>query len=157
MVSARKIAANRRNAAKSTGPRSEAAKRRTRHNAGRHGLAAEIVLDADRLTRVEALARELAGRTSDFTTLELARTIARAELDLEQIRRLKTALVNTAASSKAIAKKLGEVRPDPLTGAIAKVSSELAKINRYERRAASRRDRAVRDLITGLSQGRPGE
>jgi hypothetical protein len=116
-----------------------------------------MVLDADRLARVEALARELAGGTSDFITLEFARAIARAELDLEQIRRLKAALVNTAASSRAIAKKPGEVPSDPLTGALAKVSSELAKIDRYERRALNRRDQAVRDLIAELSQGGPGE
>ena len=39
MTSARKIAANRRNAVKSTGPRGAAAKHRTRRNAERHGLA----------------------------------------------------------------------------------------------------------------------
>jgi hypothetical protein len=148
MTSARKIAANRRNAAKSTGPRRAAAKRRTRRNAERHGLAARIVFDADRLVRVEALAQELVGATSDFTTLELARAIARAELDLEQIRRLKAALINAAASSIAIAKTRGEVTPDPLAAAIGQVLPELIKIDRYERQTAVRRDGALRGLIS---------
>ncbi|HEY6618090.1 MAG TPA: hypothetical protein VIY68_00965 [Steroidobacteraceae bacterium] len=110
MPSARKIAANRRNAVKSTGPRGAAAKRRTRRNAERHGLAARIAYDADRLARVEALAQELAGTTSDFIIVELARAIARAELDIEQIHRLKAGLINTAASAIAIATTRGEAR-----------------------------------------------
>lgn len=148
MTSARKIAANRRNALKSTGPRGAAAKHRTRRNAERHGLAARITYDADRLARVESLAQELAGATSDFITLELARAIARAELDIEQIHRVKAGLINTAASSMTIATTRGEaLTPDPLAAAIAQVLPELVKIDRYERQAAVRRDRALRDLL----------
>jgi len=46
MTSFRQIEANRRNALSSTGPRTEDGKRRTRHNAVRHGLTAEIVVVA---------------------------------------------------------------------------------------------------------------
>ena len=46
------------------------------------------------LLRVDAMAAELVGGASDFTSMELARAIARAELDLEQIRRLKAGLIN---------------------------------------------------------------
>jgi hypothetical protein len=147
MASARKIAANRRNAAKSTGPRQETAKRRTRRNALRHGLAARIAFDPGRPARVESLAREFVGSASDFTTIELARALARAELDLEQIGRLKAGLVNSAASSMTIAKTPGEAVPAPLTAAIAQVLPELTKIDRYERQAVARRDRALRDLM----------
>jgi hypothetical protein len=44
MTSARQIAANRRNAAKSTGPKSAQGKGRSRRNAFRHGLTAETVI-----------------------------------------------------------------------------------------------------------------
>jgi hypothetical protein len=44
MASVRQIAANRRNARSSTGPRTEAGKERSRANAIRHGLTAETVL-----------------------------------------------------------------------------------------------------------------
>jgi len=51
MTSFRQIEANRCNALKSTGPRSEAGKRVSRRNAVRHGLTAETVIgtleDAD--------------------------------------------------------------------------------------------------------------
>jgi hypothetical protein len=42
MASERKIAANRRNAQKSTGPRSDAGKKRSSRNAYRPGLAAGV-------------------------------------------------------------------------------------------------------------------
>jgi hypothetical protein len=46
MTSFRQIAANRRNASKSTGPTTEEGKQRSRFNAVRHGLTAETVIGA---------------------------------------------------------------------------------------------------------------
>jgi hypothetical protein len=46
MTSYRQIEANRRNALKSTGPRTEAGKQSSRRNAVRHGLTAETVIGA---------------------------------------------------------------------------------------------------------------
>jgi len=45
MTSVRQLEANRRNALKSTGPRSEAGKRVSRRNALRHGFTAETVIE----------------------------------------------------------------------------------------------------------------
>jgi hypothetical protein len=45
MTSFRQIEANRRNASRSTGPRTEEGKRQSRRNALRHGLTAETVID----------------------------------------------------------------------------------------------------------------
>ena len=44
MTSFPQIEANRRNALRSTGPKTEDGKRRSRHNAVRHGLTAETVI-----------------------------------------------------------------------------------------------------------------
>jgi hypothetical protein len=44
MTTLKQIAANRRNAAKSTGPTTEEGKQRSRCNALRHGLTAETVI-----------------------------------------------------------------------------------------------------------------
>src|SRR5215472_10692703 len=46
MTSYRQIEANRRNALKSTGPRTEAGKEASRRNAVRHGLTAETIIGA---------------------------------------------------------------------------------------------------------------
>jgi hypothetical protein len=45
MASFSQIEANRRNALRSTGPKTEAGKRRSRRNAIRHGLTAETVIE----------------------------------------------------------------------------------------------------------------
>ena len=132
-------------------PAREVAKDRTRRNAERHGLAARIVFDADRAVRIETLAREIAGAVSDYTSIASARVIARAEFDLQQIRHIKVGLVSAAASPATTSKR----RTSHRTAAIARVLPELLKIERYERQAASRRDRAVRDLVNvndGLSR-----
>ena len=59
MASERQIAANRQNAKKSTGPKTDAGKQRSRQNAFRHGLTAQTVIwlveDADQYTDLEAL------------------------------------------------------------------------------------------------------
>jgi hypothetical protein len=89
----RQIAANRRNARKSTGPRSSAAKRRTRRNSYRHGLTASVFSNAERTKRIERLARKIAGKATDVVMLEYARDAAQAEFDLARIRRVKVALI----------------------------------------------------------------
>jgi hypothetical protein len=173
MASERQIAANRRNARKSTGPRSGAGKNRSSRNAYRHGLALSIASTAAFAKQLDKLVREIAGDTKDAIMLERARAIAQAELDLAQVRRVKVALIERASA-------FGELDPPTLTvtqivrlfnafvrgrpivpepidasatmpphepdrsaEAIRRVLPELRKLNRYERRAAARRDRAV--------------
>src|SRR5664279_5487570 len=59
MATEKQIAANRRNARKSTGPRTERGKERSRQNAYRHGLTAQTVIsiveNADEYTDLESL------------------------------------------------------------------------------------------------------
>ena len=62
MTSACKIAANRRNAARSTGPRSAEGKMRARRNALKHGLATHACPDPAHAVEIERLAKALAGQ-----------------------------------------------------------------------------------------------
>src|SRR6516225_676416 len=64
MTSYRQIEANRRNALKSTGPKTEAGKQASLRNAVRHGLTAETVIDA--LEDAEDYKAFEAGITADY-------------------------------------------------------------------------------------------
>src|SRR5262245_41493579 len=184
MASDRQITANRRNARKSTGPRSGAGRKRASRNAYRHGLTLSIVSIKEYAKQLETLARKISGETKDAVKLERARAIAQAELELARVRRAKVALIERASS-------LGELDPPQLTAAgsirlldvrgrdinavnavlqgsdinsseasasmpsqepqrsaeaVRRVLPELRKLDRYERRAAAQRDRAVLNL-----------
>ena len=91
MASDRKIAANRRNACRSTGPRSRGGKQRAGRNSFRHGLS--ISSSASCAAEAEPLARQIAGDTNNAIILERARAVAYAELDLARVQRAKIALI----------------------------------------------------------------
>jgi hypothetical protein len=162
MASERQIAANRRNAANSTGPRSSAGKSRASRNAYRHGLSVSVGASAPLASELEKRARQIAGNTDDTFTLELAREIAQAELDLARVRRAKVAIIERAQALAAADRPQVSVsqvnvspratvaqgdattaQPDRSAEAIRRVLPDLRKLDRYERGAAARRDRAA--------------
>jgi hypothetical protein len=175
MTSERQIAANRRNARKSTGPRSSAGKKRASRNAYRHGLTLSITSTAAYAKQLDKLVREIAGDTEDPILLDRARAIAQAELELARARRAKLALIERACAfgeldpTRSLSSMTRIIRllnafypgrvalpkpsdssatmpsqePERSAEAIRRVLPELRKLNRYERRAAARRDRAV--------------
>jgi hypothetical protein len=148
MTSAAKIAANRRNAQRSTGPRSAAAKARVSRNALRHGLASRKGQpDQAVAEQIEVLARDFAAGSGHPVEQELAHRAADAQFEIVRLRRRKIDLVNRAATK----------RPQTTTAnsgskhghaavAFAQKSKTLAAFDRYERRALSKRDRALRAL-----------
>ena len=131
MASDRQLAANRRNARKSTGPASESGKQRSRGNALRHGLA--IGADRDPLLRadVERLAQIISQARNESGVTVTDRHVALAEIDLLWIRKIRASIFeafNKSAQSLANLNQLHE---------------QLRKLDRYERRAFSRRRRAL--------------
>ena len=98
----RQIAANRRNARKSTGPRSSAAKKRTSRNAYRHGLTLSLTSSAVFAKRLDKLARKIAGDSKDEIILEHARAAAQAALDLARVRQVKIALIERVSALGAL-------------------------------------------------------
>jgi hypothetical protein len=174
MASERQIAANRRNARKSTGPRSGAGRKRASRNAYRHGLTLSITSTAAFAKQLDILVRKIAGDSEDAIVLERARAIAQAELDLARVRRAKLALIERASAfgeldapqltvtqmirilnaydrgGRLIIPKpidalatMPSQEPDRSAEAIRRLLPELRKLERYERRAAARRDRAI--------------
>jgi len=176
MISPRRIASNRRNAQQSTGPRTREGKDRSARNARRHGLATDISFDPDFGPQAEALACAIAGpRRTDPWVMQAARLVALDELDLMRIRQIRSGLlaklvqaldtageaaephsmdlVRTALRAGLRGQKdiIGFVRVQQQAHAIARMSAilmELLAIERYERRAMSRRKRILRKLET---------
>jgi hypothetical protein len=135
VTSDRKITANRNNAKKSTGPRSGAGREAARRNARRHGLAVAIGGDPAFHEDIEKLAVALSLASGTQKVSEFAREAAEATLDLARIRKVRAFLIETLCSADAAA-------PDGITD----LNGKLAKLERYERRAFSRRKRALRAM-----------
>src|ERR1700738_339078 len=93
MASERQITRNRRNANKSSGPRSAAGKKRASKNAYRHGLFSKRARTAV-TEEIEALARIIAGEVSGAIAFEHASVAAEAEVELGRIRDAKRALID---------------------------------------------------------------
>jgi len=183
MASERQIAANRRNARKSTGPHSGSGKKRASGNAYRHGLTLSITSTAAYAKQLDKLVREILGDTEDPILLERARAIAQAELELARVRRAKVALIERASAfgeldpprpSSSVTRIIrllnafcpGRValpidssatmpsqQPERSAEAVRRVLPDLRKLDRYERRAAARRERAVLELSDRIKYG----
>lgn len=175
MASDHKVAANRKNSAKSTGPRSRAGKARSRLNALRHGLATRVANDVIRAVELERLASHFAGGASE-DRVEQARVVAEAELDVLRVRSIRTALFDKAAVNpdpyfpaknltgpeKGEKSAAGETTDTNAPGdyqlsdlaragrtdaTMLDVLLDFTKLDRYERRALSRRKRAIREFL----------
>jgi hypothetical protein len=133
MPSDKQVAANRNNAKKSTGPRSTAGRETSRRNALRYGLATSIRADPVLHHDVEKLAMLLSPSENSRSICENARVAAEAQFDLQRIRRIRAVLFETLYFGKPAA-----------SDRLAKLTNELAKLERYERRAFSRRKSALR-------------
>jgi hypothetical protein len=160
-TSQRKIDANRRNARLSTGPRSRAGKARSSRNAMRHGLAGATVNRAIP-AELHELAALLAGKDSGGQRMLEACRVAEATLQVRHIRRLRANMINRAVATAGLRASCSGVsggtaagHDDPLVSlaepervalAVAAIASDLERVDRYERRALSRRKMAARRL-----------
>ena len=105
----------------------------SRNNARRHGLAIAIGSDPAFRDDIEILAKLLAGGREDV--VEFAREAAEARLDLARIRKIRPGLFwmryfnNAASTTREDRREFAE---------------QFARLERYERRAFSRRKRALR-------------
>lgn len=144
MTSAAKIEANRRNATKSTGPRSAAGKARIRKNALQHGLSVPANYSAE---DIEGVAVELARDSIDPAEQDLAMHAGEAHLELLRVRQTKVGLINGAVRRLGRDEDVQLLEQGERTSlAFAQIAKVIAALDRYERRALARRNRALRKL-----------
>ena len=124
MTSDKKISSNRKNAKKSSGPKSAKGKSRAARNALRHGLAIPVGTVAGLRDDIETLALSIARAIGTVTATELSQQAAEAQLEIFRIRKARATLFSA------------DIACDEL-------STRLASLERYERRAFSRRKRAL--------------
>ena len=132
MASDRQIVANQGNAKSSTGPRSKKGREASSQNARRHGLAVPHWIGTSVPRRHREMAELLAPSGSPLIK-EHACEAAEAELELLRIRMVRAKLFDELLFSQSIS-------PDGL----AELDDKLGKLERYERRAFSRRKTALR-------------
>lgn len=175
MSSPRKVEANRQNSRKSSGPKSARGKSRSARNARRYGLAVSIWRDSRLAAQAEAMARDIAGEGASEELVAVSRPIAEAQVDLRRIRQVRDHLLKTGldildlSSSERFAlieiyQREGKGLPitkkldlaldriwfGMMTKDVPQISSVLLRrlelMDRYERRAISRRNAAMRQL-----------
>jgi hypothetical protein len=128
MASKRQIAANRRNAKKSSGPRTADGKAWSRRNALSHGLSIASRAIPAFQEDVMLLARALSPAGKDIA--DAALIAADAEIDLLRIRKCRAALIDESRDRARLVD----------------LADKLDKLERYERRAFSRRNKALRAI-----------
>jgi hypothetical protein len=159
MTSPRKIEANRRNARASTGPKTGDGKARSARNARRHGLAVPIQSEPQAAEGIATLARELVGDNPTLQQREAATRVAEAQLDIARIRRARATFISPVVLDgvKLVSLNSADKKPDwqigdesqaaqKLVGSLAKLGKTSKALDRYERRALSRRKFAIRDF-----------
>jgi hypothetical protein len=129
VTSLKQIAANRRNATKSTGPVTAQGKARASGNAQRHGLSVPVYRASAVAADIGEFVLQLVGGAASRTEIDLARAAAVAQLELVRIRREKQLLLEVLVSGGSSAD-----------------TQAIRRLERYERRAKSHRKRALRKL-----------
>jgi hypothetical protein len=179
MTGTKKQEANRRNASKSRGPRTPAGKWRAARNAVQHGLSVASLADPSWAPEVRELADLLAHQEAPPKIRELAYLVAAAQIDIVRVSKARYELLgNTLGDDgfettwqrnkrEMIIKHKSELPPDSYQRVMtelarkpkgeekvalvfSELSEQLLRLERYERRARSRRRKAIRafDLAT---------
>jgi len=151
------------------GPRTPAGKARVARNPWRHGLNLSVLADPATAAEVEALTRQIT-QSPDAEIGELARAVAQAQIDLIRIRRARNDLLAAALSNLAggAEEAVGGRRPrlapfdishpDVSRLHVPDLATRLAAMDRYERRALSRRKFAIRAFSAAAGTGmRPSQ
>jgi len=161
MSSAKQIAANRKNAQKSKGPRTAAGKARASRNSRKHALCTISRNNPLYAPRIEAIARAICSEATNAELWEQAMIVGECTTVLacaqaERIALIEQLLgdpcVHIADTQGAGGAELGasQCKPAPLRDeheAMSLAARDLNRLERYERRALSRRKGAIETFM----------
>ena len=167
---------SRRNGKKSKGPKSDEGRQRSSQNSLSHGLSLPVSADPQLSSQAERLAQLIAGPDASEGRMHQARLIAEAQMELQRVRRLRLErLAQPSLVSKPVTLKslrvmiklveaniaddweqmdiverfVEDLLPEaeqPLEQKIDGVVRSFSRLDRYERRALSKRKIAIRRL-----------
>ena len=170
---------SRRNGKKSKGPKSDEGRQRSSRNSLSHGLSLPVSADPQLSSQAERLAELIAGADASEGRMHEARIIAEAQMELQRVRRLRLerlaqpSLVKKPVTLKSLRGMIKLVEANiaddweqmdiverfeqdllpevegPLEQKIEAVIRSFSKLDRYERRALSKRKFAIRRLVGG--------
>jgi hypothetical protein len=182
MTSPRKATANRANAVRSTGPKSTEGRRKSSRNALRHRLAIPIECIPELAAQAESVAQVVLHQMGGVDCLHLSQRVLEAALDILRVRAARAMMINSISVAHSATmlppEPLDDERVDDLVAnegsptlvyaeyrlpcpgaaekvarAAAQVLPQLARLDRYERRAISRRRRAIWALLAEIDRG----
>ena len=124
--------ANRRNARRSTGPRTREGMARVARNALRHGLAVPVAALPEYDDALKQLTTLIVGEDADAARLEAARRVAEATVDLRRIHTAKLALMESLEAPKL---KAPRSRPSSLHSSCASIATNGGRCRGESRRS----------------------
>ncbi|MGB5180735.1 MAG: hypothetical protein WBO12_00870 [Xanthobacteraceae bacterium] len=153
MTSSARLVANRRNALRSSGPRTTRGKARSSRNALLHGLSLSVRCDSESGAKIDALAEKM--RLAIGTSPETASLLAEARISLLRAREALVRLIDQGLREQVGTPQEGLELNQRIGLAVTAKASKLASYGRYERRAWSRLKKLL--ALVGKHSSEPEE